>query len=279
MEAVPVQPRIYERASGLYGPGTIYAWDLLFISVLINLATTDLLVRAIELLGVENRALGIYCLRFHISDHIPSDDAPILSGIHFPQTPLQLSDIPPDILNAGQRLVQIIGPLTVCYGFVSVTTAFTIAAVSWLVDEDQHMSSAEWLQTFLLLGSQPHVWLALLIFHCGLGNFSWSLVEFHATLSTLAYAIAGLLTSLKDLILLFNDFFVPDMGIGIIELDQLGALVVGVLGLSYTIFCAVWGWRQQQDPGDTELEQLLPLVTDQGLEDGGTTSRHRRHSW
>jgi hypothetical protein len=87
----PYNPEFYNAATGLYGPGTIYCWYMLLISVLISwafcladedgpkkpglsndllgalaypvFAATDLVVQSMRILGMEKRALAIFCLR------------------------------------------------------------------------------------------------------------------------------------------------------------------------------------------------------------------------
>lgn len=132
----PYNPEFYERASGLYGPGSIICWYLLFSSLLCNwdfdhtdpdgiqrprisgdvfavlaypvFAATDLFRQALGLRDTEHAALGVFCLRWPEA-LLDSED-----GI-FNHTQLNLSDIPPDVLDLGQRAVDYTGPLPVCY--------------------------------------------------------------------------------------------------------------------------------------------------------------------
>ncbi|KAM0268121.1 hypothetical protein ACHAPA_005202 [Fusarium lateritium] len=129
----PYNPEFYDNASGLYGPGAIYCWYMLLASVLASwsfylvdhgsleepglssdligalaypvFAATDLLVQSIRLQGMDYRALAILCLRFpkhELDDYGPFDTVEI-----------DLHHIPPDILDFGQRVVNITGPLTI----------------------------------------------------------------------------------------------------------------------------------------------------------------------
>jgi hypothetical protein len=134
----PYNPEFYERASGLYGPGSVYCWYLLMVSYLLNrrterpgssnylqtrgisndllaiiaypvFAATDALVQAFRLIGTKDRALVVFCITNTLHD---------LTGFgEFPQEQLHLSEIPDDVLALGQRAVDLSGPLHICQAF------------------------------------------------------------------------------------------------------------------------------------------------------------------
>ena len=192
----PYNPEFYELASGLYGPGTIYCWYLLVASVIINrafpekddegyellqisndllaalaypiFAATDALIHAIGLLGTEYRALAIFCLRY------PGTD---LTGLaKFNHTQLDLRHIPPDILSLGQHVIDITGPLTVCYMFTAVTFVFVLLYLYLLTIRDL----PDWRQTKwakrLVFATCGYVILILTIFHLSLGDIGISFI-------------------------------------------------------------------------------------------------------
>ncbi|KAF5662540.1 acriflavine sensitivity control acr-2 [Fusarium heterosporum] len=131
----PYHPEFFDNASGLYGPGATYCWYMLLASVFFNwifcradrdgfkrpglssdllgalvypvFAATDLLVQSVRMQGMGQRALVILCLRF------PETDIKIFGP--FDDSEIDLSHIPPDVLDLGQHVVDITGPLTICY--------------------------------------------------------------------------------------------------------------------------------------------------------------------
>jgi hypothetical protein len=135
----PYNPEFYKLASGLYGPGTIYCWYLLLISVIINwffhekddegyrrpgvsndllaalayptFAATDALIHSLRILRIEYRALAIFCLRF------PKVELTSFGPFNDTQLDLRLP-IPPDIVTLGQHAIDLGGPLPVCYTFM-----------------------------------------------------------------------------------------------------------------------------------------------------------------
>ncbi|CAJ0551263.1 Ff.00g111930.m01.CDS01 [Fusarium sp. VM40] len=131
----PYNPEFYDNASGLYGPGTIYCWYMLLVSVVASwsfhqadhgslkdpglssdligalaypvFAATDLLVQSIRMRGMDHRAIAILCLRYpkhELDAYGPFDNVEI-----------DLHHIPLDLLNFGQHIVDITGPLTIRY--------------------------------------------------------------------------------------------------------------------------------------------------------------------
>ncbi|KAH6842298.1 hypothetical protein B0I37DRAFT_195564 [Chaetomium sp. MPI-CAGE-AT-0009] len=190
----PYNPEFYELASGLYGPGSILTWHFLIASVVLRwicgmkggpghtgtrpgmstdllavlaypaFAATDLLIQALGMIGTEHRALAIFCLRY------PGAKLDGRDG-EFSHVPLNLAEIPPDVVSLGQRAVQITGPLAVCYVFVdvcfvlamSVVVAASVGARSWRPTVAARRS---------VLAGYAYVALALVIFHLSLGNLS-----------------------------------------------------------------------------------------------------------
>ncbi|KAF5023627.1 hypothetical protein F66182_4329 [Fusarium sp. NRRL 66182] len=224
----PYNPEFYENASGLYGPGTIYCWYMLLASVLANwlyyvsyqpdavpsasqtdesskkpgisndvlgalaypaFAATDLLVQGFRMLGTEYRALAILCLRF------PNTS---LNGFgSFNHTQLHLNEIPPDILGLGQRVIDITGPLTVCYTAASVQLllmgVLVCSNLNWLWDWKLNFSTH-----LIVFASHGYTVLCLAIFHFSLDDLgiSFMVVFFEAWLPlqiTGAYILGALL--------------------------------------------------------------------------------------
>ncbi|QPC67777.1 hypothetical protein HYE67_010008 [Fusarium culmorum] len=128
----PYNPEFYNTATGLYGPGALYCWYLLLASVLMHwffcyvnnltpdfssdllgalaypvFAATDLLLQSVRMMGKDDRALAIYCLAF--------PDSPIWGPHSFSDTPLDMNNIPPEVLDLGQRVIDIIGPYRVSW--------------------------------------------------------------------------------------------------------------------------------------------------------------------
>jgi hypothetical protein len=205
----PYNPEFYERASGLYGPGSISTWYLLLASLVIHwlsaprdddgyrlpgmstdllavvaypvFAATDLLVQATRLIGTEHRALAIFCLRNPMAD---------LKGFaQFNHTQLNLTEIPPEILSLGQRVVEITGPLAVCYVFTDVS--FVLAMSLTL---DYMLGMAPWRPSAAakryLFGGYAYVSLVLVVFHFSLGDINASInISFHEATQPFLVAI------------------------------------------------------------------------------------------
>lgn len=190
----PYNPDFYSRASGLYGPGAIYCWHLLLASLVINwafypkgpdgvqrpgvtndllgvlafpaFAATDGLIQSIKLWGTAHRALAFFCLRYPATD---------LSGMaKFNHTQLDLNHVPPEILSLGQRIIDLTGPVTVCYTFVAV---FVLLVFLMLTDILEKYS---WKPTkhakLLATAGYGYVLAVLVVFHLGLGDLFISLV-------------------------------------------------------------------------------------------------------
>jgi hypothetical protein len=145
----PYNPEFYELASSLYGPGAIYCWLLLLASVVLSwiyypktgdskggpglsndlwavlayptFAATDALVHAMKMLGTKQRALAYFCLRFPT---LPPDGL-----AEFNHTQLDLRTVPPDILSLGQRVIDLTGPVSVCYLFTSLCVLVPVAVI------------------------------------------------------------------------------------------------------------------------------------------------------
>jgi hypothetical protein len=187
----PYNPEFYDLASGLYGPGAIYCWELLLVSAILNLAfqpmddkgrhqlyissdllavvaypvfaATDVLVHAMKLLGTEYRALAIFCLRYPFVD---------LEGFAvFNHTQLDLSNVPPDILHLGQRAIDLTGSLTICYMYAIV---FCFLLLLYLLGRDDSLRPTIWMRR-LVVYSYGYVLVVLTIFHLSLRNLVISL--------------------------------------------------------------------------------------------------------
>lgn len=221
----PYNPEFYDRASGLYGPGTIIAWNMLFVSLVINavfkerpdktpdrpnfwsgmsaelvtfvaypvFAATDLLVHGIQLFGHENRASALLCLR----DPNENTHKQSARNTEYRQHPLDLANIPPDILSLGQRVVELTGPLDVTYS--SFPLAFwTVVALETRVHAQARKRAAA---TMFVGASMAYVLLLVFIFHCTLGSFSDGVffISFTETMR-LSFKISAVMIVMGDLI-------------------------------------------------------------------------------
>lgn len=223
----PYNPEFYDRASGLYGPGTIIAWNMLFVSLFINallpelpdqrtgrqnywsgmsgelvtfvaypmFAATDLLVHGIQLFGHENRASDLLCLRipFERTPHQGVRDA------KYRRNPLDLANIPPDILSLGQRVVELTGPLDVTYSSFPLAWWIMLALESRAQAKAQAPKRAA--ATMFMGASMTYVLFLVFIFHCTLGSFSTSvfLIPFTETMR-LSLKISVVMIVMADLI-------------------------------------------------------------------------------
>lgn len=221
----PYNPEFYDRASGLYGPGTIIAWNMLFVSLFINallpelpdqstgrkncwsgmsgelvtfvaypmFAATDLLVHGIQLFGHENRASDLLCLRD------PSERTP-QQGVRdakYRRHPLDLANIPPDILSLGQRVVELTGPLDVTYSSFPQALWIMLALDSRAQAQAPKRAAA----TMLMGAGMTYVLFLVFIFHCTLGSFSTGvfLIPFTETMR-LSFKISAVMIIMADLI-------------------------------------------------------------------------------
>lgn len=192
----PYNPEFYERATGLYGPGAIYCWHLLLASLLINwgfhprdgdgykrppissdflaviafpvFAGTDALICAINLLGTEYRALAIFCIR--------NPETELKYFAEFNNTQLDLREIPPDILDLGQRVIDITGSITVCYTFSAVFFLLILLVFLDLTNKIRWQPKL-WV-TLLSYVAYGYVCLCLIIIHLGLGDVTISFYIF-----------------------------------------------------------------------------------------------------
>lgn len=190
----PYNPEFYDRASGLYGPGTIIAWNMLFVSLVINaivserpdqnpgrhkfwsgmsgelvtfvaypmFAATDLLVNGIQLIGDENRALVLHCLRNPSENMFERG----LRDVDNPQHPIDRADIPPDILSLGQRVVEVTGPLDVSYNSFLPLVGWTLFTLANQAEAPKNTAAV----VFMGAGTS-YIVLLVFIFHCTLGSF------------------------------------------------------------------------------------------------------------
>ncbi|KAK0740448.1 hypothetical protein B0T18DRAFT_417977 [Schizothecium vesticola] len=217
----PYNPEFYDRASGLYGPGTIIAWNMLFVSLLINaffpefpdtmpgrhnfwsgmsgelvtfvaypmFAATDLLVHGIQLTTHQHRALVLRCLRNPSGNSLQG-----VRDVEYPQQPLDLADIPPDILSLGQRIVEVTGPLDVSY------SSFPLLA-SWIMVTSGTLSPKCSAASLFLRAGTTYIVLLVFIFHCTLGSFSTGVLDIPLVeIVRLLWKAVGVVVIMADLI-------------------------------------------------------------------------------
>lgn len=193
----PYNPEFYKLASGLYGPGTIYCWYLLIISVIINwlfhekddkgyrrpgvsndllaalayptFAATDALIHSLRILRIEYRALAIFCLPFSKVE---------LNGFGtFNHTQLDLRlPVPPEIVTLGQHAIDLGGPLPVCYTFMFMV--FMLGFSYFVGMKDQFCWEPTTWGKRLVCATYGYVFLALTIFHFSLGDIGISIFLF-----------------------------------------------------------------------------------------------------
>ncbi|KAH7211923.1 hypothetical protein DER44DRAFT_659444 [Fusarium oxysporum] len=299
----PYNPEFYNNATGLYGPGTIYCWYMLLVSVLASwafcladedgpkkpglsndllgalaypvFAATDLVVQSMRMLGMEKRALAIFCLRN------PEVWLPVNLDLFGPfnTTQLDLNHIPPDTVILGQRVVDITGPLTICY---SATPFLLILIIGFMIDTDYARNwkpkpSARWVVNV----AYGYISLMLTIFHFSLGDIgtsffialyeamlpvmltiiylftafiglafltgiimlAWSMIErnYKDTVEALkglggCIFFGGMLV-VPSMLMIHRDrsTTIPDLAIRVSERDQLATLIVGAVTLTFTV--------------------------------------------
>ncbi|KXJ84851.1 hypothetical protein Micbo1qcDRAFT_226168 [Microdochium bolleyi] len=207
----PYHPDIYAVASDFYGPGSLLGWylliasfittsvlgpieitgsgdrqcrrrrprvttDLLAVILYAVFAATDLLVQAVGLVGLENRAFVIACLRAsNIMQPSPRFDDSL---------PPVMDEMPPELIEYGQKMVAITGPLGVCSIFLTViTTGIFVLNHVWS-SQRAHSTSVDvllepnvWVVR-LVLGAAAYVVLCLLAFCISLDDYlsSWNLM-------------------------------------------------------------------------------------------------------
>jgi hypothetical protein len=316
----PYNPEFYERASGLYGPGSVYCWYLLMVSCALNsrterprssndvqkkgisndllaiiaypvFAATDALVQAVRLIGARDRALVVFCITNTLHD---------LTGFgEFPQEQLHLSEIPDDVLDLGQRAVDLTGPLHICQAF-GVLVFFLLGV---LFREDSLPSGP--MEAAIVL-SLLYPGVALIAIYISLGNadIAFSLAIYGAmqpivlfltlggglmvtiefcmfvvklTMSIRQQDIRGRKIGCKGIVICIGQFcfvpvggiclsrwalfrFVPDLGIALGERDQMATLIVGAVSLAFTIYDAWIRWKQERAPTMIALWDKVDIV-------------------
>lgn len=180
----PYNPEFYERATGLYGPGAIYCWYMLLASVLANwfyrhandkkpnlssdlvgavayplFAATDLFIQLIRIKGVKEWAWAIQCLRFPHYENLRPDN--------LDSTPLDLKAIPPEVLDLGQRAVDIIGPLMISWTAVLFLCFLAILFARPHAGTTLRKMPSPYLVMFAAIG---YISLILTIFYFSLNN-------------------------------------------------------------------------------------------------------------
>jgi hypothetical protein len=203
----------------------------------------------------------------------------------------------------GQRVVDITGPLTICY---SATPFLLILIVGFMIDTDyarnwQPKPSARWVVNV----AYGYISLMLTVFHFSLGDIgtSFFIALYEAMLPVMLtfiylFTVFIGLTFLTGIIMLvwlmieknYKDaiealkalggciFFagmlvipsmlmihrdrsttIPDLGIRVSERDQLAALIVGVVTLTFTVvdvFRNFYRERHREEVADAEMHML-----------------------
>ncbi|KPM42907.1 hypothetical protein AK830_g3634 [Neonectria ditissima] len=283
----PYNPEFYENTTGLYGPGSIYCWYLLLASNILNwgftpkdergcrrpeisndflaviaypvFAATDMTVQAMRLLGTEYRALAIFCLRFPKTE---------LDGFaKFNKTQLDLRDIPPDILSLGQHVIDITGPMTICYTFAPIC----FASILWSNNptDTAKFRPTRWTRRLIYI-AYSYTMLSLVTFHLSLGNlgislFVWlyeAIVPFEFAF-TFGVTIMVFITFLGTLVELVAALIKRSKAEVLESLKSLASALFGTALVSLLILMTyVNGLRLVPDLGVTvgERDQLATLI-------------------
>ncbi|KAF4340906.1 hypothetical protein FBEOM_5168 [Fusarium beomiforme] len=333
----PYNPEFYNNASGLYGPGTIYCWYMLLVSVLASwafyeadedgykrpglssdllgalaypvFAATDLVAQSMCMLGMQKRALAIFCLR--------NPGVELDTFGPFNTTQLDLNHIPPDTLRLGQKVIDITGPLPICYSaapFLLILIFGPIVRAAWTEDWEPKPSAC-----WVINVTYGYITLMLIIFHFSLGDI-WvsSFIALYEALIPVVQLIVYLMAAfdalsfLAGIVMLVVSMVerdqaatlealkgvggaiflggtlvvptlymsqrnrvttVPDLGIKVSERDQLATLIVGAVTLTFTaveVFKKILRWRHQEAM-DEEL-QMLPAVEASNTSHRGSAS-------
>ncbi|KAI1024946.1 hypothetical protein LB504_009877 [Fusarium proliferatum] len=278
----PYNPEFYNNATGLYGPGTIYCWYMLLVSVLASwafcltdedgpkkpglsndllgalaypvFAATDLAVQSMKMLGMEKRALAIFCLR---NPEVNLD----LFG-PFNTTQLDLNHIPPDTPSA--RWV-----VNVAYGYISlmltifhfslgdIGTSFFIALYEAMLPV---MLAVIYLFT-AFIGLTLFTGIIMLVWSTLEKNYKDAVEALQALGGSIFFA--GMLV-VPSMLMIHRDrsTTIPDLGIRVSERDQLATLVVGIVTLAFTVidvFKNFYRERHREEVADAEM-QMLPAA-------------------
>ncbi|KAM0347599.1 hypothetical protein ACHAPU_004611 [Fusarium lateritium] len=305
----PYNVEFYDSASGLYGPGAIYCWYMLLASVLATwafcragrdgfrkpglssdllgalaypvFAATDLLVQSIRMQGMGQRALAIFCLRY------PETDLKILGP--FDDAEIDLNHVPPDILDLGQHVINITGPLTICYTAASFLSLLIILfCCNFDVFDIGVWRPIPWAR-WLIYAVWGYIFLILTIFHLSLGSLGASfflflyetmlpvglttvyifaftlgilLIAAFVRLALAAVAKDSTLLALPSILTVYSNrlSMTPDLGIRVSERDQLATLIVGVFTLALTLFDIIWNRRDINGREVVEEEIQMPAA-------------------
>ena len=261
----PYNPEFYALTSGLYGPGTVFCWYLLLVSVIINwslhpkndegyrrpgvsndllaalayplFAATDALIHGFKFFGTEYRALALFCLRNPAAD---------LTGFGtFNHTQLNLSDIPPDIVKLGQRAIDLGGPLPVCYTFTGVMFIELLADFYLMPRLHLRWKPTKWAQ-WLAYGTYGYVVLLMTIFLSSLADFGISMfISLYEAIMPFWIFVMLFLCLFVPLLIIGNAYLLV---LALCKRDSEG-IVEGVknllAGTLFTMFPAmmIWSWR------------------------------------
>ncbi|KAH7191104.1 hypothetical protein DER44DRAFT_646948, partial [Fusarium oxysporum] len=286
----PYNPEFYDNATGLYGPGAIYCWYMLLASVFASwfycrpdhdgfmkpgissdllgalaypvFAATDLLVQSIRMLGMDHRAEVIYCLRYPTADQLDSSGSPNT-------TQIDLNHIPADVLELGQHVVDIIGPLTVC----CTATSFLLLIIIAFVINCPFMT--EWkpkpLACWIIFAAYGYILLMLIIFHLSLGSIWHSLfLVIEEILLPFMFGITFLFTAFWFMILITStvrlSHAVAERNRGEVYMALVGIgtslLAAPVLAVPFMLIVHWEGFSTIPDLGIrvTERDQLATLI-------------------
>jgi hypothetical protein len=308
----PYNPEFYKLASGLYGPGTLYCWYLLLVSVVINwlfqkkddevgvsndllaalaypvFAATDALIHALRILGMEYRALAIFCLR------MPKVELKGFGKFNDTQLDLRLP-IPPNIVSLGQHAIDIGGPLPLCYTFITTVPPLAVCLVVLAgTGKPDFWILTKWARRLVYV-TYGYVILALTIFHLSLGDIGISMIisMYEAilpfilfmlfalcilvpilTLGVVVMLVKGLragdnkrmVEGLKGLggclfvaalagYMIFCVYdngvpLIPDVAVSITERDQIAALIGGIVTLCFTLAHNFGSSEEEENEGE-----------------------------
>lgn len=193
----PQNPEFYELASDLYGPGSFYCWYLLGISAALKrdrrdnslrvsadlyavilypvFAAFDLFIQTVRLWKTPGLAEAISCLQmdpfFMSREEEPSPEL-------VEQLPFQvdLQNVPPEVLELGQKAIALLGPLVLCYTLTNSVVVYMYAMMGTGDPEEGREPTVTCSRAVSLLEATfGFVSILLVVFHFSLDRVGTSI--------------------------------------------------------------------------------------------------------
>ncbi|KAK4163765.1 hypothetical protein QBC43DRAFT_319136 [Cladorrhinum sp. PSN259] len=228
----PDNPEFYDFSSDLYGPGNVYCWVFVVISMLTNwifrhkyrirnggnsthsefglsaevcavvlypiFAATDLLVKAIRLTGTERRAESIFCLSMGPMWNTTME---VWSKMQLdPELSNGILAPGDDVLDLGRKAISISGPLTVCYAFAHLCLSLEIRDIY----DDNQVRRNIWTRNFFYVG-WGYVVIMLVIFHISMAvDHLGSSLEIYFMGQSMGFLVSNYMTRPWLLVFIFD---------------------------------------------------------------------------